>query len=638
MDSAPPQVSPLPAPGAAVAIEPEPPANPHVLEAWTVPRRLGDVSARSRELVLGGLAVAGAAVALVVPLSDQTLAHPGGFAAFVAWTVLSWTAAGLIWWRARPGSRVGPLLCSLGFVLGLQAFQGSASGLAFSVAVLLDGLAVFLAWYLTVLFPGPRLDGAGRMLLAFGGAVLLLAFLPKVLLSVEIGGATPLARCTAACPSNHLLIASEPGLAGVLGQIERWGARIAVTVALVTLLTIRVVRASRARRRTLLPVYVGIGLWLVAFAVYNTAVNADASPEVLDRIGLGVTFTRSLFPLAFIAALVLTRAHAGRALQAMVHELRRDSSLRAVELTVRRVLDDATARLAFWLPDRRQFVDVDAQPAELPSANSIAAVHLVGSIEREPLVAIVHDPALNEDPELVEAAGEATVLILENRRLDEELRQSREELELSERRLTAAVADERKRIERDLHDGSQQRLVAIRIGLELARERAETSPDTSARLAKLGEDLDRALEELRGAAQGIYPSVLADFGLRTALESAAGRSGVPTLVSLPQIPRFPAHIEAAVYFACVEALQNAAKHGGSGVRVKVRLWTEEDVLSFSVSDDGVGFVPGHREGGSGLRNMADRLAAVDGTFSLDSVPGRGTVATGSVRVDLAERA
>jgi signal transduction histidine kinase len=109
-------------------------------------------------------------------------------------------------------------------------------------------------------------------------------------------------------------------------------------------------------------------------------------------------------------------------------------------------------------------------------------------------------------------------------------------------------------------------------------------------------------------------------------------------VSLPQIPRFPAHIEAAVYFACVEALQNAAKHGGSGVRVKVRLWTEEDVLSFSVSDDGVGFVSGHREGGSGLRNMADRLAAVDGTFSLDSVPGRGTVATGSVRVDLAERA
>ena len=637
MDSARPQASPLTAPGAAVAIEPEPPATPQVLKPWTVPRRLGDVSARNRELAVGGLAVVAAAVALVVPISVRTLEHPGGFAALVAWSVLSWTAAGLIWWRARPWSRIGPLLCALGFLMGLQAFQGSTNGLAFSAAVLLDGLVVFLAWYLTVLFPGPRLDPAGRMLLAFGGALLLLAFVPKILLSVEVGGATPLARCTAACPSNHLLIASEPGLADVLGQIERWGARVGVTVALVTLLTIRFVQASRARRRTLLPVYLGIGLWLVTFGVYNTAVNEGVSPEALDRIGLGVTFSRFLFPLAFIAALGLTRAHAGGALQVMVGELRRDSTLRAVELTVRRVLDDPTARLAFWVPDRRHFVDVNAQPVELPFADSRAAVHLFGSVEREPLVAIVHDPALNEDPELMEATGEATVLALENRRLDEELRQSREELELSERRLSAAVADERKRIERDLHDGSQQRLVAIRIGLELARERAETSPDTSARLAKLGDDLDRALEELRGAAQGIYPSVLADFGLRTALESAAGRSGVPTLSYLQQVPRFPAHIEAAVYFACVEALQNAAKHGGSRVRVEVRLWTEEDVLSFSVSDDGVGFVPGRREDGSGLRNMADRLAAVDGTFSLDSVPGRGTVATGSVRVDLAER-
>jgi signal transduction histidine kinase len=616
-----------------------PQASTLTARALPVPRRVGDVSVRSRELVVGGLAVAGAAVALVVPLSDQTLAHPGGFAALEAWSVLSWTAAGLLWWRARPWSRIGPLLCALGFVLGLQAFQGSSSGLAFSIAVLSDGLVIFLAWYLTVLFPGPRLDRAGRILLAFGGAVVLLAFVPKVLLSVEIGGATPLARCTAACPSNHLLIASEPGLADVLGQIERWGARIAVTVALVTLLTVRYVRASRARRRTLLPVYLGIGLWLVAFAVYNTAVNADVSPVSLDRIGLGATFARSLFPLAFIAALVLTRAHAGGALQAMVHELSRDSTLRAIELTVRRVLNDSTARLAFWLPDGPEFVDADAQPVELPSANgSGPAVHVFGSTEREPVVAIVHDPALNEDPELVEAVGAATVMTLENRRLDEELRQSREELESSERRLTAAVADERKRIERDLHDGSQQRLVAIRIGLELARERAETSPDTAARLAKLGEDLDRALEELRGAAQGIYPSVLADFGLRTALESAVGRSGVATVSDLQEIPRLPAHIEAAVYFACVEALQNAAKHGGPGVRVKVRLWTKGDLLSFSVSDDGVGFVPGRRAEGSGLRNMADRLAAVDGAFSLDSVPGRGTVATGSVQVDLAERA
>ena len=163
----------------------------------------------------------------------------------------------------------------------------------------------------------------------------------------------------------------------------------------------------------------------------------------------------------------------------------------------------------------------------------------------------MHDPALDEDPELLEAAGEATVMALENRRLDEELRQAREALTLSERRLGAAVTDERKRIERDLHDGSQQRLVAIRIGLELARERAEGDPESHARLAKLGEQLDHAVEELRGLVQGIYPSVLPDFGLRAALKAAAERSGVAVDLDLQETPRYPAHLEAGVYFACV---------------------------------------------------------------------------------------
>lgn len=634
MDSASHQSSQLIASGTAVATETMSPAPGGGLAA---PWRLGDVSVRTRELAIGGLALVGAAVALAVPISAQTLVHPASFAALAAWSILSFNAAGLIWWRARPRNRIGPLLCLLGFVLGAQAFQGSASGLAFSLAVLLDGPAVFLAWYVTVVFPGPRLEGAGRVLMRFAGAMILLAFVPKILLSVEIAGGTPLARCTAACPPNQLVVASDPGLAEVFGQIERWGARIGVSVALVTLLTTRFLRSSRPRRRILLPVYTGLGLWLGAFTLYNFAVNEHASYDTLDRIGVGVTFTRSLFPLAFIAALVLIRAHAGGALQAMVHELRRDSTLRAVELTVRRVLDDSTARLAFWLPDRRGFVDVNAQPLDLSAASSAASVRVFRSTEREPLIAIVHDSALDEDPELVEAAGEATVLTLENRRLDEELRQSREELQLSERRLTAAVAEERKRIERDLHDGSQQRLVAIRIGLELARERAGTSADTSARLTKLGEDLDRALEELRGAAQGIYPSVLADFGLERALEAAAGRSGVSTHTDLQRVPRYPAHVEAALYFACVEALQNAAKHGGPGVHVEVRLWVEWDVLSFCVSDDGVGFSPGHRGEGSGLRNMADRLAGVDGSFSLESLPGMGTVATGSAPVGRAAR-
>ena len=605
---------------------------PHLLRSLLVPKRIGDVSVRERELALGVLALGCVALAFAVPLTSDTLAHPVGFAWLVAWSVVGFVLAGLMWWRARPWSRIGPLLCALGFLLGLASFQGSASELGFSLGVLVDAPVVLLAWYLVLVFPGSRLDAPARLVMTFAGAVILLGFVPNFLLSADISGAAPLARCGEGCPSNALLVASESGLADFFGDIDRFG-RVAVTLLIVGLLTSRFLRASRPRRRILLPVYSAVGLWLGAFAIYNSAVNANVSVDVLDRIGLGVTATRLLYPLAFIAALVLARAYAGGALQTMVHELRTDSTLGSVERAVRSVLADPSSRLAFCLPQSRQYVDAAAHPVELPAPNSDVSVHVFRSADHKPLVAVVHDPALDEDPELLEAAGEAAVMALENRRLDEELRQAREALTLSERRLGAAVTDERKRIERDLHDGSQQRLVAIRIGLELARERAEGDPEGHARLAKLGEQLDHAVEELRGLVQGIYPSVLPDFGLRAALKAAAERSGVAVDLDLQEIPRYPAHLEAGVYFACVEALQNAVKHAGSGAHVKLRLWTDGAMVCFCVSDDGIGFTPGAgRPEGLGLRNMADRLAALDGSFTLDTGPGKGTDVTGSVPV------
>jgi signal transduction histidine kinase len=584
-------------------------------------------------VAIGGAALCLAVAAFAVPLSARTLVHPVGFSALVAWSVLAWVLAGLLWLRARPWSRIGPLLCVLGLLLGLQSFQGSANSYAFSVAVILDALVVLLAWYLVAIFPGSRLDAPGRRVMAFAAAVVVPAFVLEILFSSSIAGATPLARCGDMCPPNQLLISSEPGLAGVIGDIERWS-RVGFTLMLLTLLAFRFKRASPPRRMTMLPVYAAVGLWLTAFSVYNAAANAGASVETLDGLGVGVSFSRSLYPLGFIAAIVLTWAHAGAALQVMVGRLGRDSTLRSVERAVRDVLKDPSARLYFWPEEGRGYVDSRAEPAEGPVAGGEQSLQRFGTRDGRPVVAIVYDPVLDEYPELLQATGEAVVLALENRRLDEELRQSREALVHSERRLGSAVAAERRRIERDLHDGSQQRLVAIRIGLELARERAAGDQESRARLAKLGEQLDQAVEELRGLAQGIYPSVLPDFGLRTALEAAAGRSGVALMeTALQEVPRYPAHTEAGVYFACVEALQNAAKHAGPAAHVKVSLWTEGNRLCFSVADDGVGFARGRVRQGSGLRNMAERLAGLDGTFTLDSAPGRGTVAAGSVPVE-----
>lgn len=345
------------------------------LKGLSVPRQAGDALVRRRELAVGGLAIACAVGAFAIPVSAGTLAHPVGFGALYAWSVLSFVAAGLLWWRARPASRIGPLLCTLAFLLGVQSLMGSANGLGFSVAVLLDAAAIFLAWYLALVFPVSRLDARGRMLMGIA-TVVVFSFVAKTLLSEEIAGATPLARCTAACPSNQLMLAADPGLAGFFRDIEQWG-RIAFSVLLVLLLTSRFQRASRPRRRTVLPVYLTVGLWLIAFSVYNAATHTSASVATLDDIGVGTTVARALFPLGFIAAIVLTRAHAGSALQSMVHELRGGPTLPSVQAAVRHVLDDPAARLAFWDQDRRRYIDANARPIKLPSPNGEVTVHLL---------------------------------------------------------------------------------------------------------------------------------------------------------------------------------------------------------------------------------------------------------------------
>ena len=244
----------------------------------------------------------------------------------------------------------------------------------------------------------------------------------------------------------------------------------------------------------------------------------------------------------------------------------------------------------------------------------------------------MHDAALDEDPELIEAVGAETVLALENRRLQQDLLDSIAALRASRKRLAAVAAAERRKIERDLHDSAQQMLIAVRIQLELTRGQADPESKLDGQLARLGADLDRALDELRSVAHGIYPPLLAEEGLPEALTEAARRAPVPVQLELEDVGRLPEEIETAVYFSCLEALQNAAKHGGPDVAVTIRLWWEPHLLRFSVSDDGVGFVPDRRREATGLTNMLDRLGAVGGRISIRSAPGRGTDVDGAVTV------
>jgi signal transduction histidine kinase len=247
------------------------------------------------------------------------------------------------------------------------------------------------------------------------------------------------------------------------------------------------------------------------------------------------------------------------------------------------------------------------------------------------VAAILHDPWLAEDPALLAAASSYAIVVLENERLITDLRSSLDELAQSRARVVAAADDERRRIERDLHDGAQQRLVGLRIQLELAAGRLRrVSPREADVLLDLGGGVEATIDEVRSLATGVYPAVLAEQGLEEALRSAARRAPVATGVIAHGVRRCAPDVETTVYFACVEALQNAVKHAEGASGVTILLDGADGRLRFEVRDDGAGFTLNGDRPGHGLVNMRDRVGAVGGELAILSALGQGTRVVGTV--------
>jgi signal transduction histidine kinase len=260
-------------------------------------------------------------------------------------------------------------------------------------------------------------------------------------------------------------------------------------------------------------------------------------------------------------------------------------------------------------------------PADVSAAEVRDRGELLGALSLEMPVNDPMDPAKER---LVADLAAQAGLVLRNVRLIEELRASRQ-------RLVAAQDEERRRIERDLHDGAQQQLVALAVQLKLARTLAERDPVRAGEvLTRLQSTAGDALEDLRGIARGIYPPLLADKGLAVALEAQARRAALPVQVEASDVGRYPRDVESAVYFCTLEALNNVAKYAHAS-RASVRLRTDESELVFEVHDDGTGFDTTATAYGTGLQGMADRLDAVGGTLQVTSAPGEGTTVTGRVR-------
>ena len=254
-----------------------------------------------------------------------------------------------------------------------------------------------------------------------------------------------------------------------------------------------------------------------------------------------------------------------------------------------------------------------------PTADDRTTVTFVG-VADAPLAIIRHDRSLDAEPALLTAAGSATRLALENARLNAEVRAQLREVRESRARIVAAANAARARIERDLHDGAQQRLLAIGLALQMLRQ----NPGDGTLLDAAEAELVSALAELRELASGIHPAVLTDMGLVAALRALGARLGARVLIDTPGvIRRCPPEVEAAAYFAASEAITNALKHASpSSVRIDVTERSGRIVIR--VRDDGPG---GADQGGAGLVGVRDRLASVDGILTIDSPPGQGTTLT-----------
>jgi signal transduction histidine kinase len=283
-----------------------------------------------------------------------------------------------------------------------------------------------------------------------------------------------------------------------------------------------------------------------------------------------------------------------------------------------RALGDPSLEVGYWFPEAVAFVDSAGRVLSLPDPGSERSVTFVER-DGEPVAALVHDPAVLNDPGLVDAVTSAARLAASNARLQADVQARVVELAASRRRLLEAGDEERRRLERRLHDGAERRLEKLAQTLRLVRMDASVGR-TREQIAHAEEQLERTIEDLRQLANGLYPRILSEHGLEGAIACLADGFPVPIEIEVTTVP-MPSRVQAAAYFVCAEALVNVVKYA-SASRVAVAVTSHDARVAVTVEDDGVGGADPAR--GSGLRGLADRVATLGGTLRVDSVPGHGT--------------
>jgi signal transduction histidine kinase len=667
-------------------------------------------------------ALAGA-VAVTLTLTSNHEEHPGLTTALLLFVSMSFVIAGLIGWARRPANRTGMLMVAVGYgVLATSLYEANYS-VPYTIGTIVGSL--FIAAFLHLLLAYP----SGRLLSRSGRTLVVAAYATAVLAPLVDAMFPEQQTCKPhACPDNLVLVSHDHAAHVAAATLSTVAALILFAGAFWLLLG-RWRRATPAMRRQLRPVYLAGGLSVLLLAIGFLVTPFSGVGNTVVSVALIVTFTA--VPFLFLAGLLSTTLARSAGFGAIFTTLPERANPTEVQEALREALRDPSAEVAYWYEEGDHYVDVDGNNFELPQDTRHRIVTRLDYAD-SPVAAIVHDAALREEPELLEAITSAARIALERDKLlvevkarveryrallqalpdlmfrisrdgryrgynapnpgdlldevvvgarvhdrlppeladrvleagqavvdrgtpqmieyelvfdgetrsyearfaasgeDEflmivreitERKRQQEELEASRARIVAAGDDERRKLERNLHDGAQQRLVSLSLSLRLAQGRLRSDPDGAEELLEGSrEELAQALEELRELARGIHPAVLTDRGLEAALEALAARSPLPVEIKGASC-ELPAQVEAAAYYVVSEALANVAKYAQASA-VEVTVERMNGVAVVEVADDGVGGADPLR--GSGLRGLADRVAALSGRIDVESPPGAGT--------------
>ena len=526
----------------------------------------------------------------------------------ICWLFVAYAGSGLVAWRCRPRNRFGPLmLCAGVSVLASALIWADDASVLHTIGQALDVVPLVLIVHVFVTFPTGRLHGTvERLLIGTGYA----AALGLQLVVMALGGLTP----------HHLAIADAPEIADAIHNVELIVVS-AVALGGVALLTVRRHRHGRPLRRSLslLVDSFTVGLVMIAVLLVAGAIGSPAAPAlqelfpVIQRISLALL---GVAPIAFLAGLLQARL-ARTAVGELVVELRQEPA--DLRRPLARALRDPSVQLLYWLPRFGEWADQEGRGVALP--DDPARVTVIDDEAGAPMAALVHDPALRDEAALLDAVTAAAAIALRTGRLQAQLRANVEELRGSRARVLEAGQRERRRLERDLHDGAQQRLVALSLNLGVLQHRLDADADAKALLAQARSEIAVSLAELRDLAQGLHPAVVSNHGLAVAVESLVARAPVPVRLDVDVHGRVAEQVEVAAYYVVCEGLANIGKHARA-TSASVSVARSDGQVVVEVVDDGIGGADTER--GTGLRGLADRVEALGGRLRVWTPHGGGT--------------